>query len=243
MKPTIPIPVPHILYENGPCLVVLKPAGLLTQAPAGIDSQEVRIKRWLKERDLKPGNVYLGVPHRLDRPVSGAMVFAKHVRAARRLSGQFEARTVRKTYWACVQGEVQPAVGRWEDFMRKIPGRAQSEIVPEDYPQAQRAVLNYRTLEQDHWGTWLQVELETGRTHQVRVQAASRGHPVQGDQQYGSTVPFGIQHDDPRLRAIALHARMLAFHHPMNHEPVQVTAPVSEDWRRVVGNSTFPEAV
>ena len=93
-----------ILYEEGPCLVVVKPGGVATQAPPGIDSLEVRVKEFLRVRDSKAGNVYLGVPHRLDRPVSGVMVLARHVRAARRLSDQFEARTVRKTYWAVVEG-------------------------------------------------------------------------------------------------------------------------------------------
>jgi 23S rRNA pseudouridine1911/1915/1917 synthase len=93
-----------LLYESGPCYVVNKPSGLLTQAPPGIDSLEARMKELLKAREQKEGNVYLGVPHRLDRPVSGAMVLARHARAARRLSEQFEARTVHKKFWACVSG-------------------------------------------------------------------------------------------------------------------------------------------
>jgi 23S rRNA pseudouridine1911/1915/1917 synthase len=220
-----------LLYENGPCLAVSKPAGLLTQAPPGIDSLEVRIKAFLKERDHKPGNVYLGVPHRLDRPASGAMVFAKHVRAARRLSEQFEGRLVRKIYWACVSGEVTPAEGCWSDVVRKVPDEARAEIVAPDATDGRRATLRYRTVGVFSWGTWLEVELETGRMHQVRLQAASRGYPVLGDQQYGSTVSFGVQHDDLRLRAIALHSRSLAFRHPMSHEPVEVVAQVSGDWR------------
>jgi 23S rRNA pseudouridine1911/1915/1917 synthase len=91
-------------------------------------------------------------------------------------------------------------------------------------------VLRYRVLGTGPWGTWLEIELETGRTHQVRVQAASRGHPVLGDAQYGSTAPFGQQHEDERLRAIALHARSLTFEHPTTQETVSVSAPVSEDW-------------
>src|SRR5689334_12976722 len=108
-----------ILYEQGPCLVVNKPPGLLTQAPPGIDSLELRVKRFLKAREHQPGNVYLGVPHRVDRPVSGVIVLAKHVRAARRLSEQFEARTVRKIYWALVEGHVTPESGTWTDQLKK----------------------------------------------------------------------------------------------------------------------------
>ncbi len=100
-------PAPEILLHSGPCIVAWKPPGLLTQAPPGIDSLEARVKDWLRGTEQKSGNIYLGVPHRLDRPVSGALVFARHVRAAQRLSRQFEARTVRKIYWACVSGVVE----------------------------------------------------------------------------------------------------------------------------------------
>ena len=119
-----------ILYDSGPCLVVNKPAGLLTQAPAGIDSLEVRVKAFYREREQKEGNIYLGVPHRLDRPVSGAIVFARHVRAAQRLSTQFENRTVTKVYWALVEGDVQPDEGTWTDYLHKRHGMAQAIVVP-----------------------------------------------------------------------------------------------------------------
>ncbi|MCH8921678.1 MAG: RNA pseudouridine synthase, partial [Planctomycetes bacterium] len=213
-----------ILLEDGPCLLVNKPSGVLTQAPPGVDSLEVRVKRFLKQRDEKPGGVYLGVPHRLDRPVSGAMVLAKHVRAARRISEQFEARSLKKTYWACVAGRVEPAEGTWRDWLRKIPGEARAEVVEEANPDAREAVLHYRTLGVEAAGTWLEIELETGRTHQIRVQAASREHPIIGDDLYGSTTPFGPERDDRRLRAIALHARRLELRHPMTHEPICVDA-------------------
>jgi len=220
----------QILYEEGPCLVVCKPPGLSTQAPAGIDSLEVRIKTFLRQRDLRPGYVYLGVPHRLDRPASGAIVFGKHSRAARRLARQFEKRLVKKTYWAGVEGLVTPPEGTWEDYLRKIPGQARAEVVAPDHPEARLARLNYRTLASGSGVTWLEIELLTGRTHQIRIQAASRGHPLLGDAQYGATLPFGPQHEDERLRAIALHARTLEFRHPMTKEIVCVTAPLPEFW-------------
>ena len=221
----------EILYEEGPCLAVFKPPGLLTQAPPGIDSVEVRIKQLLRLRDNRPGEIYLGVPHRLDRPASGAMIFATNRRATRRLAEQFEGRLVEKLYWACVAGRVQPSSGTWEDRLRKVPGEPRAEVIAADLSEGRPAVLHYRTLGSRPWGTWLEIRLETGRTHQVRVQAASRGHPVLGDEQYGSTVPFGPQHEDPRLRAIALHARSLTFRHPKTMEEVCVTAPVTDDWR------------
>jgi 23S rRNA pseudouridine1911/1915/1917 synthase len=223
-----------ILYDARPCLVVNKPAGLLTQAPAGIDSLEVRVKDFYRRREQKEGNIYLGVPHRLDRPVSGAIVFARHVRAAQRLSTQFENRTVTKLYWALVEGDVQPDEGTWSDYLHKRHGMAQAIVVPPDDPRGKLAVMNYRVLGRTSVGTWLEVDLETGRTHQIRVQAASRGHPVVGDAQYGSTQPFGEQFEDERLRAIALHARQLGFNHPMNGEPVDVIAPVPIAWRALI---------
>ena len=223
----------EILYEQGPCLAVAKPPGLLTQAPPGIDSLEARIKSFLKHRERKQGKVYLGVPHRLDRPASGAMVFARHVRAARRLSEQFERRSVRKVYWACVEGHLEPDEGTWTDLVRKVPDEARAEIVDSNHPDGRIAVLHYRTLDTGPWGSWLEIELETGRTHQIRIQAASRGHPVLGDAQYGSGVPFGPQPADLRLRAIALHARCLGFENPKTREGVVVEAPVPDSWKEL----------
>jgi 23S rRNA pseudouridine1911/1915/1917 synthase len=228
------LPGIEILYENGPCLVVCKPFGLLTQAPPGIDSLESRIKEFLRQREGKTGNLYLGVPHRLDRPASGAMVFARHSRAARRLAEQFEGRLVHKVYWACVEGHVESAEGTWTDLMRKIPDQPRAEIVPDGHPDARLAVLHYRLVAAGPWGSWLEIELETGRMHQIRLQAASRGHPLLGDAMYGSTIAFGPQFDDWRLRAIALHARSLSFRHPMTRAPVGVTAPAPEPWKDVL---------
>lgn len=219
-----------ILYEEGPCLVVNKPAGLLTQAPPGIDSMELRIKELIRHRGHPYDFVYLGVPHRLDRPASGAMVFCTKRRAAHRLSKQFEERSVNKIYWAFVEGRVSPQTGTWQDYLRKIPGNPQAEVVAQGLPQAQLAVLHYQVLAVEDIGSWLEIRLETGRTHQIRIQAASRSHPLLGDFQYGSKIPFGPQHEDQRLRAIALHARVLEFKHPMSKEPVSITAPTDINW-------------
>lgn len=220
----------QVLYESGPCLAVLKPAGLATQAPPGIDSMEVRIKAALARERPEHESIYLAVPHRLDRPVSGAMVFATKRRAAHKISQQFERREVRKIYWACVEGVVSPAEGTWTDYVRKIYGHPKAEIVPADHPEGRIAILHYRTLGSTAWGSWLEIELETGRTHQIRVQAASRGHQVLGDAFYGASVPFGVQHADERLRAIALHGRSLSFRDPTTKESVTVVAPLADDW-------------
>ncbi|MGB6045014.1 MAG: RNA pseudouridine synthase [Pirellulales bacterium] len=223
-----------ILYEEGPCLVLCKPSGLLTQAPEGIDSMELRLKNFLKQRDNKTGNIYLGVPHRLDRPASGAIVFARHVRACRRISDQFEARSIRKLYWAYVAGLVEPLEGVWQDTMRKVPGEARAELVEASHPDSRTAELRYRTIGTTRHGSWLEIQLETGRTHQIRLQASSRGHPVLGDEQYGAKIPFGPQPEDHRQRAIALHAVSLTFQHPMTRSKVHVEAPVPRSWHELV---------
>lgn len=239
----------EIIYEDGPVLGVVKPAGVATQAPAPFESLETRIRDYLREREEKTGNFYLAIPHRLDRPVSGAMVFARHVRAARKISTQFEERRVQKLYWALVAGEVAPAQGTWRDHLRKVYGHPQTEVVAADHPEGREAVLHYETLgtarnSDGQVVTWLAVQLETGRTHQIRIQAASRGWPVLGDVHYGSTVPFGPEVIEERERAIALHARSLALLHPMTREAIELVAPLPATWRPFVGDagtaSLFP---
>lgn len=221
----------HILYENGPTLVVNKQPGILTQAPPGVDSMEARVKEFLNLREGRNGKRYLGLPHRLDRPASGALLFARHERAARRLSEQFQERSVLKKYWALVGGVVGENEGTWRDFMRKIPGRAESEIVSPMRPDAREAVLHFHVLRRFESVSWLEIELETGRTHQIRLQCASRGLPLLGDALYGSSVPFGKQYEDGRERAIALHARELSFVDFLTKERVTLRAPLYLPWR------------
>ena len=222
----------EILYERGGCLVVSKPPGVLTQAPPGIDSLEVRIKTYLGGGS-GPDGVYLGVPHRLDRPATGAIIFGKEPRITRKLGEQFEKRRVHKVYWTCVEGHVEAETGRWEDFLYKVAGEPRAEVVGVGHPDGRHAALHYRVLKNFDWGTWLEIELETGRTHQIRVQAATRGHPVLGDKQYGSTVAFGPQFEDERLQAIALHARSLTFRDPDTRQTVAVVAPLAVYWPQI----------
>jgi len=219
-----------VLYEQGPCLLINKPGGLLTQAPPHIDSVEMRLKKFIRVRDQKPGRVYLAVPHRLDRPVTGVMVFALHQRAAKRISNQFEQRLVEKEYWACVDGVLESDEGTLIDFMRKVPGEARSEICEESVEQAKRAIQHYRVLQRAAGKTWLSIQLETGRTHQIRLQCGSRGFPIMGDALYGSASIFGEHHEDERRRCIALHSRRLRIRHPMVDEMVEITAPLPETW-------------
>jgi 23S rRNA pseudouridine1911/1915/1917 synthase len=223
----------QILFEDNHCLAVVKPAPLLTQAPPGIPSLEAMVRAYLKERYHKAGNVYLGIPHRLDRPVSGVVVFARQTVSAQRLHEQFEKRQVGKVYWAAVEGEVDPAEGVWEDLLLKIKEEARSQRVEPDTPGARHAALRYRRLAAGPRTTLLEFEPQTGRMHQLRVQAAIRGWPVVGDVLYGAKTTFGPAVELPRDRIIALHARRLTFLHPIRYEPITVEAPLPEVWREL----------
>lgn len=219
-----------ILHEDIYLLAVAKPAPLLTQAPPGVPSLEGRVKAYLKAKHNKPGNVYLGIPHRLDRPVSGVVVFARNTKAAQRIHKQFQEHTVRKVYWALVAGDVQPDGGVWEDWVRKIPDEARTVKAAEGEPGAKLAMLEYRVLRRLGGRTLVELEPLTGRMHQLRVQAAWRGHPVLGDVTYGSAVPFGPPAELPRDRVIALHARRLTLAHPSTKAPLTLEAPLPAYW-------------
>jgi 23S rRNA pseudouridine1911/1915/1917 synthase len=227
--------VPVILFEDNHCLAVAKPAPLLTQGvPTGpIPTLEAEVKAYLKEHYHKPGNVYLGIPHRLDRPVSGVVLFARNTKAARRLAEQFQQRQVTKVYWAAVEGTVTPDEGKWADWLLKIADEARAERTSPDTPGARHAVLSYRTLCRGSDCTLLEIRPETGRMHQIRIQAAARGWPVCGDVLYGAHTPFGPPAEWPRDRIIALHASSLTFLHPIRYEPITVTAPLPDAWREL----------
>lgn len=214
-----------------------KPSGLLTQAPSGIDSLERRVKAYLARSSGEPekaGSRYLGVPHRLDRPSSGVLLFGKHVRATRRISEQFEARSVEKIYRALLGGHLEPDSGTWVDYVRKIPGEARAETVLPIDPLAREAVLHFQVLERlsspEGPVTLIEVRLETGRMHQVRIQAASRGFPLLGDKLYGSDRSFGLHEEDERLRPVALHAWSITLRHPMSKETLCIMAPTPATW-------------
>jgi 23S rRNA pseudouridine1911/1915/1917 synthase len=223
----------EILLEDNHCLAVAKPAPLLTQAPPGVPSLEALVKEYLRQRYHKKGNVYLGIPHRLDRPVSGVVLFARNTKAARRLAAQFQERKVGKLYWGAVEGAVQPAAGHWEDWLRKLPDQARSESAAPHAEGARRALLHYRVLGGCAGGTLLEFAPETGRMHQIRVQAAQRGWPLRGDALYGAKLALGPPLEHARDRVIALHARSLTFLHPLRFEPVTVTAALPAWWQEL----------
>ena len=220
----------RILFEDPHLIAVNKPAPLLTQAPEGIPNLEALVKGYIKVKYAKPAGVYLGVPHRLDRPVSGVIVFARNTKAAQRVHAQFEQRLPRKVYWACVEGTVTPETGHWHDWIRKIPGEAKVEPATEGEPGAKLATLTCRVLKSLAGGTLLELSPLTGRMHQLRVQSAWRGHPIRGDHLYGSLGDIGPPTTDPRERVIALHARQLTIRHPFTKEELTFVAPVPAYW-------------
>jgi 23S rRNA pseudouridine1911/1915/1917 synthase len=204
---------------------------LLTQGvPPGIVTLESLVKDYLKARYHKLGNVYLGIPHRLDRPVSGVVLFARNTKSARRLAEQFQQQQVEKVYWAVVDGTVTSPEGYWEDWVRKLPEEARSEVVSPGQTGARNARLHFRRLSSGEGWTLLEIRPKTGRMHQIRVQAAIRGWPVRGDVLYGSAHSFGPVVEQPRDRIIGLHARSLTFWHPIRYEPLTVTAPLPDWW-------------
>jgi 23S rRNA pseudouridine1911/1915/1917 synthase len=195
-----------------------------------VPSLESLAKAYIKEKYAKPAGVYLGVPHRLDRPVSGVVCFARNTKAAQRVHLQFEEHRVRKVYWAIVEGEVQPETGVWEDWMRKLAEESRVERAKEGEPGAKLAMVEYRVLARLDAATLIELVPLTGRMHQLRVQAAWRGHPVLGDATYGSTREFGPAAEQPRDRVIALHARSLTLTHPFSKEAMTWTAPLPDYW-------------
>jgi len=225
-----------VLREGGGVVAVAKPAGLATQAPPGVASMEA----WLRGR-LAAG-AYVGVPHRLDRVVSGVLLLAVTPRAARKLSRQFERREIGKTYLALVEGEaadgIEAAGEEWRDVLVKVADEPRARIAAADEVGAREAITRVRPLARPLPGTLL-VSLEplTGRMHQLRVQAASRGLPIVGDTQYGacaSSLPAFAPASDPRQQPIALHAWRIRYADPDTSVAIAVEAPLPAAWPEAV---------
>lgn len=231
----------QVLFEDNHCLVVAKPAPLLTQGPPGVPNLEAMAKDYLRNKYGKKGNVYLGVPHRLDRPVSGVIAFARSTKAAQRLAEQFRERTIKKVYWGVVEGSLEPSEGLWENWLRKQREQARSEPAEPNAEGAKRAVLRYRVLQSCEGGSLMEFLPETGRMHQIRLQASLHGVPIRGDVIYGSNLPFGPAAEQPRDRVIALHARSLTFLHPIRFEPIEIVAPLPEIWHSLGISVDSPE--
>jgi 23S rRNA pseudouridine1911/1915/1917 synthase len=215
----------EILYEDNHLLAINKPANLPTM---GVESDRTSLlsvaKHYIKQKYHKPGNVYLGIVSRLDAPVTGVVLIARTSKAAARISDQFRRRKVLKRYWALVEQAPSSSVGTWRDWLRKDERhRKVSTAMPGD-AGAQEAILTYQTLDGARQAVLLEIDLETGRKHQIRVQLASHGLPVLGDRKYGSAVAFP--------QGIALHARELQFLHPTMKTRIRLVADLPAAWRR-----------
>lgn len=212
-----------LLYLDNHLLVVYKPAGLLIQGDRSGDPSLLDLaKDWLKERYQKPGRVYLGLVHRLDRPVAGLVLFARTSKAAGRLSDQFRRRTIGKDYLAVIHGRLPREAGRLvHQLERRNSGS--SRILARPTSSSQEARLHYRVLEQSGPRSLLRVRLETGRKHQIRAQLAAMNCPILGDLRYGAPAPLpGKQ--------IALLAWKLTVQHPTRPQALTLTCPLPRDW-------------
>ncbi|MBM3964589.1 MAG: RluA family pseudouridine synthase [Planctomycetes bacterium] len=232
----------EILVDDPWFLVINKPVDLLTQAIAGIPNVQSRLIEQLAT--TMTSTPFIGIPHRLDRMTSGAVVVARNQRSLSLLCAQFASRKVTKDYLAWVQGDIE-SQGDWIDWMRKIPDVPQAELVSQDAEGAREARLSFRKLAMTseppvHTSAALNastpitastpislvlIRLETGRMHQIRLQFSSRGHPILGDSHYGSSQPWGAPDRETREQPIALHAARLQFFHPKTGEKMTVHAP------------------
>lgn len=214
-----------VLYEDNHLLLVTKPPNIPVQQDASKDIDMVTyLKQDIKERYQKPGNVYLGLVHRLDRPVGGVMVFAKTSKAASRLSNTIRKNEMEKTYLAVVRG-VPKKSGTLKDFLWKDRDKNKTEVVSANKKGAKEAILAYEVIGTVDDLSLVKINLITGRSHQIRVQFASRGYPLYGDQKYGSDVNKSGQQ-------IALWAYKLTFPHPVRDEMVKTysSPPKEHPW-------------
>jgi 23S rRNA pseudouridine1911/1915/1917 synthase len=221
----------EILYEDNHLLAINKPPGLPTMGvAAGDPSVSVLARQYIKRRYQKPGNVYLGIVSRLDAGASGVLLLARTSKAAARLTEQFRSRKVRKTYWALVSGVPMPPEGEWCDWIVKDETRQRMTIVRPGSSAGKEARLSYRTLRPVGRGTLVEVDLQTGRKHQIRLQFAERELPLWGERKYGRGWPLA---DGPRRNALGLHARRLQLEHPVRKEPLDLLAPLPASWRHL----------
>ena len=217
----------RILYEDNHILIINKKAGEVVQGDkTGDEPLGETLKAFIAMRDSKPGQVFMGVPHRIDRPVSGAVVFAKTSKALERLSAMFREGSVHKKYWALVCKAPKEKEALVEGWISRNERLNKSFFSVKPVPGAKEAKLRYAHIADTDRYFLIEVELLTGRHHQIRCQLAALGCPIKGDLKYGAprSNPDG---------GISLHARRISFIHPVKKEPVDVTAPLPSSWKGV----------
>lgn len=223
----------EILFEDNHIIAVSKTCNEIVQGDkTGDEPLSETLKTWLKEKYNKPGNVFVGVTHRLDRPTSGIVLFAKTSKALTRLNEMFRKSEVKKTYWAIVKAKDIPQEAELTHFLVRNEKQNKSYAYDQEKPNSKKAILHYQLIARSDRYMLLEIDLKTGRHHQIRCQLAKIGCPIKGDLKYG----FDRSNPDG---GISLHARRVTFVHPVSKETVEIIAPVPNDnlWR------TFEESV
>lgn len=223
----------RVLYEDNHLIIVNKaPSEIVQGDKTGDKPLSEVIKEYLKEKYHKPGNVFCGVTHRLDRPTSGVVVFAKTSKALSRLNEIFRNGEVDKTYWAVVKNKPEKEEDRLTHYLVKNEKNNKSTAFDCEKPHTKKAVLHYKLISTSEKYYLLEIDLETGRHHQIRCQLAKIGSPIKGDLKYGAerSNPDG---------SISLHARTISFIHPVSKERIEVTAPVPDEnlWNSFIADS------
>jgi len=218
-------PIDRIIFIDNHLIAVTKPAGLLTQPDRNTDESLIdQTRQWVKEKYNKPNNIFLGLVHRLDRNVSGVVLFARTSKAASRLSKQFREGTPKKHYRAIVLGKLKEEHTTLVHYLRKEKS-LRATVFPRETPTAKRSELSYEVINSLEKKSLLEVSLSTGRFHQIRAQMAFIGHPIIGDVKYGAPEPLPNQE-------IALYAHKLVFSHPVSNEEITLTAPEPKTWEQ-----------
>ena len=213
----------QIIFEDNHLLVINKKAGQLVQGDKTGDLSLLElIKDFIKKRDEKPGNVFLGLVHRIDRPTSGLVIYAKTSKALTRLTVMVKNREVKKTYWAIVGKEMIPKSQRLIHYLQKNEKTNKATVFIKPTDKAKESILNYQIIKTLDNYQLLEIDLETGRHHQIRAQLSKIGVPIKGDLKYGAprSNPDG---------GISLHARKLEFEHPVTKEKLEIIAPVPQN--------------
>lgn len=213
----------EIIYEDNHIIVVNKTCSEIVQGDKTGDKPLSEIvKEWLKEKYNKPGNVFCGVTHRLDRPTSGIVVFAKTSKALSRLNEMFKTKDIKKTYWAIVRNKPKQPVGTLKNYLVRNEKQNKSYAYDVEKPNSKLAILHYKVISQSDKYFLLEIDLETGRHHQIRCQLSKIGCPIKGDLKYG----FDRSNPDG---GISLHARRISFTHPVSKLPIDIIAKPPKD--------------